>query len=228
MCETKGTNASNEEDIIGDNHIATSLDTPLREDAFERPDEEKLELVEHHFTQIMEILGLDLTDDSLKGTPKRVAKMYVKELFSGLNPENKPSATLFENKYDYNQMLVEKGVIFHTVCEHHFLPIIGKANVAYIANGQVIGLSKINRLVRYYARRPQVQERLTKQIVQGLKEALGTEHVGVVIEAKHMCVSARGVEDITSTTTTAEFAGDFLKEEVQKQFLSYISTDLIN
>lgn len=207
---------------IGDNHVGTSLDTPMREDAFAMDDELKMELIEKHFREIMNIMGLDLTDDSLSGTPKRVAKMYVKEIFSGLNPENKPRVALFDNKYQYNQMLVEKEITLYSFCEHHFVPIIGRAHVAYISNGKVVGLSKINRIVQYYAKRPQVQERLTKQIAEELKSVLQTEDVAVVIEAEHLCVAARGVEDVNSVTVTAEYCGKFEEDAVRKEFLSHV------
>jgi GTP cyclohydrolase I len=208
---------------IGDNHVATSLDTPLRDDAFEMDDDLKIELIEKHFREIMLILGLDLTDDSLQGTPHRVAKMYVKEIFSGLNPANKPKISLFENKYCYNQMLVEKDITFYSNCEHHFVPIVGKAHVAYISNGQVIGLSKLNRIVQYYAKRPQVQERLTMQIGRELQEILQTEDVAVVIDAKHLCISSRGVQDVNSATVTAFYEGKFRDEATKNEFLKYLS-----
>merc|ERR1712085_78877 len=185
------------------------MNTPLRSDAFEKDDDLKIELIERRFTEIMEILGLDLTDDSLKGTPKRVAKMYVKEIFSGLDPANKPKIALFDNKYQYNQMLVEKNITFYSNCEHHFVPIIGKAHIAYISSGKVIGLSKLNRIVHYFALRPQVQERLTNQIAEELKGILGTEDVAVIIDAKHLCVSSRGIKDDTSATVTAFYGGAF-------------------
>jgi GTP cyclohydrolase IA len=185
-------------------------------------DDMKIKLISNHFKQIMEILGLDLSDDSLKDTPRRVAKMFVKETFSGLKEENKPKITLFENKYQYNQMLVEKNITLYSCCEHHFVPIIGKAHVAYISNGKVIGLSKINRIVQYYSKRPQVQERLTEQIAQALKEALNTENVAVVIDAAHLCVASRGVNDISSTTITSHYSGKFQQEETKKEFLSFI------
>jgi GTP cyclohydrolase I len=208
---------------IGDNHVATSLDTPLRDDAFEMDDDLKIELIEKHFREIMLILGLDLTDDSLQGTPHRFAKMYVKEIFSGLNPANKPKISLFENKYCYNQMLVEKDITFYSNCEHHFVPIVGKAHVAYISNGQVIGLSKLNRIVQYYAKRPQVQERLTMQIGRELQEILQTEDVAVVIDAKHLCISSRGVQDVNSATVTAFYEGKFRDEATKNEFLKYLS-----
>jgi GTP cyclohydrolase I len=209
-------------DEIGDNHVMTSAETPLREDAFELDDDLKIELIEEKFRDIMNILGLDLTDDSLKGTPRRVAKMYVKEIFSGLNPQNKPKIALFENKYHYKEMLVEKDITFYSNCEHHFVPIIGKAHVAYISNGKVIGLSKINRIVQYFAKRPQVQERLTIQIANYLKETLQTEDVAVVIDAHHLCVSSRGIQDITSSTITSSFNGKFNSEQSRNEFLAFV------
>lgn len=208
---------------IGENHFSSNQDTPLREDAFEIDDELKIELIEKHFREIMHILGLDLTDDSLKGTPHRVAKMYVKEIFSGLNPANKPKISLFENKYEYNQMLVEKDIALYSYCEHHFVPIVGKAHVAYISKGQVIGLSKLNRIVQYYARRPQVQERLTMQIGKELQEVLQTEDVAVIIDAKHLCVASRGVQDVCSATITAFYEGKFKEEAVKNEFIKYLS-----
>jgi GTP cyclohydrolase I len=219
-----GINFSQSYDEMGDEHIGTSHDTPLREDAFEMDDELKMELIEKHFREIMHVLGLDLTDDSLKGTPKRVAKMYIKEIFSGLDPKNKPVVKLFENKYKYNEMLVEKDITFHSNCEHHFVPIIGKAHVAYISNGTVIGLSKINRIVQYFAKRPQVQERLTMQIGNELKEMLGTEDVAIIIDAHHMCVSSRGIQDVNSATVTSFYSGKFEKDEHSRnEFMKYIS-----
>jgi GTP cyclohydrolase I len=209
-------------DILGENHIGTSVETPLREDAFALSDKEKMKKISQHFRVIMETLGLDLNDDSLSGTPDRVAKMYVKEIFSGLNPANKPALALFENKYQYNQMLVEKNITLFSNCEHHFVPIIGKAHVAYISSGKVIGLSKLNRIVQYFAQRPQVQERLTMQIANELKEALGTEDVAVVIDASHLCVSSRGIKDTTSSTVTAEYSGKFLEVATRNEFLKYI------
>lgn len=211
---------------VGEEHIGTSLETPLREDAFEMDDDLKIELIEKHFREIMHIMGLDLTDDSLKGTPHRVAKMYVKEVFSGLNPKNKPVAKLFENKYKYSEMLVEKDITFHSHCEHHFVPIYGKAHVAYISNGNVIGLSKINRIVQYFSRRPQVQERLTMQIGNELKKALGTEDVAVIMDAYHMCVSSRGVNDTNSSTVTSFYSGKFERDEQSRnEFLKYINLE---
>ncbi|GAB4399874.1 MAG: GTP cyclohydrolase I FolE [Microscillaceae bacterium] len=208
---------------IGDAHLSTSANTPLREDAFQLDDDLKIELIEKHFREIMHILGLDLADDSLQGTPRRVAKMFVKEIFSGLDPKNKPSITLFDNHYQYQQMLIEKNITFHSNCEHHFVPIFGKAHVAYISSGKVIGLSKINRLVQYYAKRPQVQERLTNQIGQGLMEALQTRDVAVWMEAKHMCVCMRGVEDVNSSTITSFYGGRFEEEKLRAEFLQAIA-----
>lgn len=210
-------------DEIGDNHISTSIETPLRKDAFDLSDDLKMELIEEHFKEIMSILGLDLTDDSLKGTPKRVAKMYVKEIFSGLNPANKPKIALFENKYQYNEMLVEKDIALYSNCEHHFVPIVGKAHVAYISSGKVIGLSKINRIVQYFAKRPQVQERLTMQIGKELSKILETDDVAVLIDAKHLCVSSRGVEDRDSSTITAFYGGKFETEAVRNEFFQYLN-----
>ena len=207
---------------IGDDHIMTSVETPMHEGAFDLNDDEKMDKIAYHFREIMHTLGLDLTDDSLKGTPRRVAKMYVKEIFSGLNPANKPKIALFDNKYQYNDMLVEKDITFFSNCEHHFVPIIGKAHVAYMSNGKVIGLSKLNRLVQFYAKRPQVQERLTMQIAKELKQSLGTEDIAVVIDAKHLCVSSRGVEDINSSTVTAFYGGKFKEEGKKSEFLKYL------
>lgn len=206
----------------GDDHTMTSLETPLRPDAFEMTDAEKIQKIEHHFREIMWTLGLDLEDDSLQGTPHRVAKMYVKEVFSGLDPKNKPDVKLFDNKYKYNEMLVEKDITFYSHCEHHFVPIIGKAHVAYISNGQVIGLSKLNRIVQYFAKRPQVQERLTMQIAHEIREMTQSSDVAVVIEATHLCVSSRGVKDISSSTVTSSYSGEFENEDRKKEFLSYI------
>jgi len=206
----------------GDNHIFTSIDTPLRDDAFKLDDSFKIELIEEKFRDIMNILGLDLTDDSLAGTPHRVAKMYIKEIFSGLNPENKPKIALFDNKYKYNEMLVEKNITFYSNCEHHFVPIIGKAHVAYVSNGKVIGLSKLNRIVQYFAKRPQVQERLTVQIANELKEILQTEDVAVIIDAHHLCVSSRGVQDNNSSTVTSSYSGKFMNEQTRYELMQYI------
>ena len=196
-------------EVIGDNHEMFSLNTPLRDDAFFKSDDEKIKAIEKHFTKIVDELGLDLNDDSISGTPYRVAKMYVKEIFSGLSPDNRPKISLFENKYNYNKMLIEKNINLNSTCEHHFLPITGKAHVSYISSGKVIGLSKLNRIVNYYSQRPQVQERLTIQIYDELKKVLDTDSIMVVIEAKHMCVSARGIKDYSSSTVTEMYGGDF-------------------
>lgn len=198
------------------------VETPLRKDAFLLDDEIKISLIADHFKQIMLILGLDLTDDSLNGTPQRVAKMYVNEIFSGLNPANKPAVKLFRNTFNYGEMLIEKNIILYSYCEHHFVPIIGKAHVAYIPNEKVVGLSKINRLVNYYAKRPQVQERLTEQLAKALKESLETDHVAVVIEATHLCVASRGIQDTNSNTTTAHYSGKFEDDKTKLSFLNYI------
>lgn len=210
---------------IGDNHIGTSSETPMRDDAFVLNENEKIEIIQDDVKHIMETLGLDLNDDSLKGTPKRVAKMFVKEIFSGLNPQNKPKASTFDNKYNYGEMLVEKNITLYSTCEHHLLPIVGKAHVAYISNGTVVGLSKMNRIVDYFAKRPQVQERLTIQIVRELQKVLKTEDVACVIDAKHLCVNSRGIRDIESSTVTSEFGGQFKQKDIRKEFLNYLQLD---
>ena len=207
-----------------EDHIFSSIETPLRSDAFDLDDDVKIERIEKHFREIMNILGLDLTDDSLNGTPRRVAKMYVKEVFSGLNPKNRPNARLFENKYNYDQMLVEKDITFYSHCEHHFVPIYGKAHVGYFSSGKVIGLSKINRIVQYFSKRPQVQERLTVQIGKEMERVLHALDVAVVIDANHMCVASRGVGDTNSKTGTAYFSGKFKDENIKREFLNYINT----
>ncbi len=210
-------------DLMGDNHVATSIRTPMRKDAFLLSDEQKIVLIEDKFRDIMDVLGLDLNDDSLNGTPHRVAKMFVQEIFSGLNPANKPKISVFDNKFKYGEMLVEKNINLNSTCEHHFLPIVGKAHVAYVSSGQVVGLSKINRIVDYYARRPQVQERLTVQIADELKKILKTEDVAVVIDAKHLCVSSRGIQDEGSSTLTAEYGGIFKEQNRKEEFLKYLT-----
>ncbi|MEX0609889.1 MAG: GTP cyclohydrolase I FolE [Balneolaceae bacterium] len=213
-------------DEIGEDHIGSAKLSPIRDDAFDLSDDEKIEIIQEHFAKIMHALGLDLEDDSLKGTPYRVAKMYVKEIFEGLNPKNKPVARQFSNHYEYNDMVVEKNIQVTSFCEHHFLPFIGKAHVAYISSGQkVIGLSKINRIVDYYSRRPQVQERLTLQIANELQNALETEDVAVFIDSKHLCVSMRGIQDVSSTTITTEFRGAFKEEATQRKFIDFIKTN---
>jgi GTP cyclohydrolase IA len=209
------------DELIGDNHAATSAETPLKPDAFKMSDENKMIAIESKFRDIMDIIGLDLTDDSLNGTPRRVAKMFVQEIFYGLNPANKPDISLFDNKFGYNEMLVERDVSVNSFCEHHFLPITGKAHVGYISGGKVIGLSKINRLVDYYSRRPQVQERLTVQIAEELKMVLNTDDVAIVIDAKHLCVSCRGINDENSSTVTSWYGGKFRDMQVREEFLRY-------
>lgn len=208
---------------IGDEHLFTSIETPLKKDAFELSDSEKKVKIAALFEEIMDTLGLDLSDDSLKGTPERVAKMYVEEIFSGLNPQNKPKIALFDNKYQYNQMLLEKNITFFSNCEHHFVPIFGKVHVAYISSGKVIGLSKINRIVQYYAKRPQVQERLTIQIANELKQVLQTEDVAVIIDAKHLCVSSRGIKDESSATVTTYYDGAFNNPQKINELLQLIN-----
>ena len=214
----------NKASIEDDEHVGSSVDTPLRDDAFDLSDDEKIDKIAMHFKGIMETLGLDLTDDSLSGTPLRVAKMYVNEVFSGLNPKNKPIATLFENKFKYDQMVVEKEITFFSHCEHHFVPIYGKAHVAYFSSGKVIGLSKINRIVQYFAKRPQVQERLTMQVGKQMMAYLNTEDVAVVMDANHLCVSSRGVGDVNSKTGTAFFSGKFNVDITKQEFLNYINS----
>lgn len=209
-------------DDIGEDHIGTSIETPLRKGAFNISNFDKKKRIAELFSEIMEVMGLDLTDDSLKGTPNRVAKMYIDEIFSGLHPENKPKIALFDNKYQYNQMLVEKNITFYSNCEHHFVPIIGKAHVAYISSGKVIGLSKLNRLVQYFAKRPQVQERLTNQIAQELMLILNTKDVAVIMDAKHLCVSSRGIKDDTSETVTSFYGGIFNTPDKIKELQNYI------
>lgn len=214
----------NDDDDADLDHPVSSYETPLRADAFELDDEVKIDKIEGHFREIMNVLGLDLTDDSLAGTPRRVAKMFVKEVFSGLNPKNHPQPRLFENKYHYDQMLVEKDITFYSHCEHHFVPIYGKVHVAYFSSGKVIGLSKINRIVQYFSKRPQVQERLTVQIGKEIERVLKTQDVGVVIDANHMCVASRGVGDTNSKTGTAYFSGKFKEQTVKREFLNYINS----
>ncbi|SDX82530.1 GTP cyclohydrolase I [Lutibacter oricola] len=214
-------------DIIGDNHISSNVDTPMRANAFEKSNDEKIKNIQHYFGKIMEELGLDLTDDSLSGTPYRVAKMYVKELFYGLNPENKPKLSVFENKYDYKKMLVEQNITIDSACEHHFLPITGHAHIAYIPKDKVVGLSKINRLVDYYSHRPQVQERLSLQILKDLQVTLNTEDVIVMINAKHLCVSSRGIKDKSSFTTTLEYGGCFKEKSFRDDFFKIINQKMI-
>ncbi|WP_209404310.1 GTP cyclohydrolase I FolE [Pseudozobellia sp. WGM2] len=210
---------------MGNDHISASEDTPLRNDAFVLTDEEKIERIQANIREVMLTLGLDLDDDSLKGTPNRVAKMYVKEIFGGLHPDRKPKSSTFDNKYKYGEMLVEKNITLYSTCEHHLLPIVGKAHIAYISSGNVVGLSKMNRIVDYYAKRPQVQERLNIQIVRELQKVLETDDVACVIDAKHLCVNSRGIRDIDSSTVTAEYGGKFKEESVRREFLDYINLD---
>lgn len=212
-------------DTIGDNHIDTSTETPMRTDAFKLRSDEKIDIIKDDVQHIMETLGLDLSDDSLKGTPNRVAKMFVNEIFGGLDPAKKPKASTFENKYKYGEMLVEKNITLYSTCEHHFLPIVGRAHVAYISNGTVVGLSKMNRIVDYFAKRPQVQERLTIQIVEELQNILNTKDVACVIDAKHLCVNSRGIKDIESSTVTSEFGGKFKEKDTKREFLDYIKLE---
>lgn len=212
-------------EIIGDDHQMTSIETPLRADAFLKTDGEKMMVIEQHFKAIMEALGLDLTDDSLMGTPHRVAKMYVQEIFSGLHPDNRPKISVFDNSYNYDKMLVEANIHFNSTCEHHFLPIIGKAHIAYVSGGKVIGLSKLNRIVDYFARRPQVQERMTVQIYNELCEVLNTEDVIVVLEATHLCVSSRGIKDVSSYTTTLQYGGVFEEKEMRNDFFNLLKKE---
>ena len=212
-------------DEIGDSHFSSNAKNPLREDAFDLSDDEKIEKIKKDVENILQTLGMDLTDDSIKGTPNRVAKMFVKEIFGGLNPAKQPKASTFDNNYKYGEMLVEKNITVYSTCEHHLLPIIGRAHVAYISSGRVIGLSKMNRIVEYYAKRPQVQERLTMQIVQELQKALGTEDVACVIDAKHLCVNSRGIKDIESSTVTSEFGGKFKDPQTKREFLDYIKLE---
>ena len=212
-------------DSLADDHIGSSIDNPIRKDAFKISNSDKIKLIQEKVHDILDILGMDLKDDSLKGTPKRVAKMFVNEIFGGLNPENKPIASTFDNKFKYGEMLVEKNITVYSTCEHHLLPIVGRAHVAYISNGSVVGLSKMNRIVDYYAKRPQVQERLTLQIVQELQKVLGTPDVACVIDAKHLCVNSRGISDISSSTVTSEYGGVFQTEDKKREFLDYIKLD---
>ena len=212
-------------DLLGEDHIGSSSETPIRDNAFDISDDDKIASIEKDVYNILETLGMDLTDDSLKGTPKRVAKMFVKEIFGGLKPENLPKSSTFENKYNYSEMLVEKNITVYSTCEHHLLPIVGRAHVAYFSKGRVIGLSKMNRIVEYFAKRPQVQERLTIQVVKALQKALNTQDVACVIDAKHLCVNSRGIKDIDSSTVTAEFGGKFQDQNIKREFLDYLRNE---
>lgn len=215
----------NDTDSLGDDHLGSSINNPIRKDAFKISNSDKIKLIQEKMYDILEIIGMDMNDDSLKGTPKRVAKMFVNEIFGGLNPENKPVASTFDNKFKYGEMLVEKNITLYSTCEHHLLPIVGLAHVAYISSGTVVGLSKMNRIVKYYADRPQVQERLNIQIVKELKEVLNTEDVACVIDAKHLCVNSRGIRDYNSSTVTAEFGGKFKETKYKREFLDYIKLE---
>jgi GTP cyclohydrolase I len=212
-------------EILGDNHQMTSADSPIRSDAFVKTNDQKMQNIEKHFYDIMQELGLDMTDDSLQGTPHRVAKMFIQEIFSGLDPKNKPTVSTFDNEYHYDKMLVEANISFNSTCEHHFLPIFGKAHIGYISSGKVIGLSKLNRIVDYFSRRPQVQERLIMQIFNDLKVALNTENVIVVMEAKHLCVSSRGIKHESSFTSTIQYGGVFNEKEYRNDFFSMINSE---
>jgi GTP cyclohydrolase I len=212
-------------DDLGDNHVGTSSQTPMRSDAFKLSKDEKIDIIKDDVRHILETLGLDLTDDSLKGTPNRVAKMFVNEIFGGLDPDKKPAASTFDNKYKYGEMLVEKNITVYSTCEHHLLPIVGRAHVAYISNGTVVGLSKMNRIVDFFAKRPQVQERLTIQIVEELQKVLNTKDVACIIDAKHLCVNSRGIRDIESSTVTSEFGGKFKEIATRREFLDYIKLE---
>lgn len=218
-------NTTKNHESIGENHVGTSADTPMKADAFKLTSTEKIEIIKDDVRHIMETLGLDLSDDSLSGTPNRVAKMFVNEIFGGLDPQKKPSASTFDNKYKYGEMLVEKNITVYSTCEHHLLPIVGRAHIAYISNGTVVGLSKMNRIVDYFAKRPQVQERLTIQVVQELQRVLNTEDVACVIDAKHLCVNSRGIRDIDSSTVTSEFGGQFKNKDTKREFLDYIKLE---
>jgi GTP cyclohydrolase IA len=210
-----------EKDISG-NQIKSNNNN-VNDNYLNLSEEDKINKISDSFKEIMLTLGLDLNDDSLKETPNRVAKMYVQELFSGLDESKMPDSSLFINNYSYNSMLIEKDIELYSICEHHFVPIIGKAHVAYIAKDNIIGLSKINRIVRYFSRRPQVQERLTKQIVDALKRILNIEDIACVIDAKHLCVNMRGVKDTQSSTITAVYSGKFQKDNIKQEFLQYIN-----
>ena len=216
---------SKELSISDDDHFSSSSKTPLKKNAFKISDIEKIKLIETKIRDILDILGMDLKDESISGTPKRVARMFINEIFSGINPINKPNTSTFNNNYKYGEMLVEKNITVNSTCEHHLLPIVGIAHVAYISNGKVVGLSKINRIVDYYSRRPQVQERLTLQIVQELQNILKTKDVACVIDAKHLCVNSRGIRDTQSSTVTSEFGGKFKEKEIKKEFLDYIKLE---
>ena len=203
--------------------ISKGVQTPTVIEALSIKGDRKIAKIQKHFTAIMEILGLDLEDDSLMDTPKRVAKMYVNEIFWGLKPENFPKCTVIENKMGYDEMVVEKDITVMSNCEHHFVTIDGKAHIAYIPKDKVLGLSKMNRIVEYFSRRPQVQERIAEQVYHALSFILGTEDIAVVIEGTHYCVKSRGVEDHSSVTYTAKLGGCFRNEpETRAEFMALI------
>lgn len=209
----------------GDLHNSINPNTPIDVDKVKLPDDEKIEKIEEKIRDILDVLGLDLNDQSIEGTPYRVARMWVKELFFGLKEENKPIVSTFKNDYHYDEMVMAKNIGLHSTCEHHLLPIVGKAHIAYYSRKDVIGLSKINRIVNYYAKRPQVQERLTSQIAHEIKNSLGTLDVACLIDAKHMCVNSRGVKDVGCSTVTSTYLGKFQQVEIKKEFLHQISIE---
>ena len=200
--------------------VSLGLETPTIKSAFkdfqEIDSDTKIEIIKNHFEGIMQTLGLDLEDDSLMDTPRRVAKMYVNEIFWGLDWEKFPKCTKIENKMGYNEMVIERGINVQSNCEHHFVIIDGLATVAYIPNKTVLGLSKMNRIVEYFAKRPQVQERLTEQVFHAISFILETDNVAVLIDAKHYCVASRGVEDAGSQTTTSKLGGAFKNDPVTR------------
>lgn len=203
--------------------VKQGVNTPTHAQFLNFSDEYKIGFITEYFTHIMDVLGLDITDDSLTDTPKRVAKMYVNEIFWGLKPENFPKCTVIENKMGYDEMVVEKDITLMSNCEHHFVTIDGKAHIAYIPKDKVLGLSKLNRIVEYFSRRPQVQERLVEQIYHALSFILDTPDVAVVIEGVHYCVKSRGVEDHSSSTVTAKLGGCFKTEpDCRAEFMSLI------
>lgn len=201
-----------------DNIISVTEEKPERK----LTNKEKIDAIAHHFSSIMKILDLDLNDDSLKDTPKRVAKMYVEEIFEGLDDSKIPNIKKFENSFDYKGIILEKNISLFSLCEHHFVPIIGKAHIGYFANKKIVGLSKLNRIVNFFSKKPQVQEKLTVQIVDFLKKELETEDVACIIDAQHLCVSMRGIKDVNSWTTTAEYSGKFLESNFKNEFLQLI------
>ena len=201
-----------------DNIIPVSEENPARK----LTNKEKIDAIANHFRSIMKILDLDLNDDSLKDTPSRVAKMYVEEIFEGLDDSKIPNIKKFENSFDYKGIILEKNISLYSICEHHFVPIIGKAHIGYFAKNKIVGLSKLNRIVNFFSKKPQVQEKLTVQIVDFLKKELETEDVACIIDAQHLCVSMRGIKDVNSWTTTAEYSGKFLESNFKNEFLQLI------